>query len=138
MEQESIPEVEIVHEAFPHQFCCHPSRFPWFGCRGAAVDVRQARAGDEERTSFLAWSFQKLLKIGHGGGRVSVTQFDVRLKSSTAHPEGGNIPRHKLQERFDAFGRRQWAMLLRQAIESVENITKVTISPNELNARSHS
>ena len=31
-------------------------------------------------------------------------------------PRGGNIPRHKLQERFDAF-------LLRQAIESVENIT---------------
>ena len=40
-------------------------------------------------------------------------------------PRGGNIPRHKLQERFDSFGRRQWAMLLRQAIESVENITIV-------------
>ena len=44
-------------------------------------------------------------------------------------PGGGNIPRHKLQERFDAFGRGQWA-------EGI--VSKATISPNELNAPSHS
>ena len=35
-------------------------------------------------------------------------------------PRGGNIPRHKLQERFNAFGLGQWASLIRQAIESTE------------------
>ena len=41
-----------------------PNRFPWIGRRGVAVDVRQTRAGDEERASFLACSFQKLPEIG--------------------------------------------------------------------------
>ena len=35
-------------------------------------------------------------------------------------PRGGNIPRHKLQERFNAFGLGQWASLIQQAIKSTE------------------
>ena len=63
--RKSIPEVEIVHEAFRTNSVAIGAAF--HGLDAVELPLMFDRRG-EERTSFLAWGFQELFEIGHGGG----------------------------------------------------------------------
>ena len=131
VEQESAPEVKIVHEAFRTNSAAIRAAFH-------GLDVVELRLMFDRRAPvmknvphFLCGVFRNCLTLAmeeacqrdpvrcERGWKLFMLMPRMLLHRP---PRGGSIPRHKLQERFDAFGRGQWAMLLRQA-ESIENIS---------------
>ena len=119
VEPESVPEPEVACEGFRANSAAIRVAFQGLDAVELPLIFNRRVQIMKNIPYFLRGAFQELPGGQHPKRGWKLFMLLPRMLLHQP-PRGGNIPRHKLQERFNAFGLGQWASLIQQAIESTE------------------